>query len=122
MYSCTPKNDFSLAKEFQKHMSKDPHKHGVIGQGTYRKISTKRKWINREYHVQDNSYVAHKDVKMYSDTNQFQALPFCGSHPKPHGARVLSKHYNLRFYPKQGRGICAIFRIPCASVGFTSIL
>ena len=122
MYSCTPKNDFSLAKEFQKHMSKEHHKHGVIGQGKYRKISTKRKWINREYHVQDNSDVAHKNVKMCCDIQKFQALPFFGSHPKPHRARGLSKHYNLHFYPKQGRGICAIFRIPCASVGCTSIL
>ena len=40
MHSCTPKNDVSLAKEFQKHLSKDYHKYGVIGQVKYRKIST----------------------------------------------------------------------------------
>ena len=28
--SCTQKNDVSLAKEFQEHLSKDDHKHGVI--------------------------------------------------------------------------------------------
>ena len=34
----------------------------------------------------------------------------------------MSKYYHLRFYPKLGHGICAIFRIPCAYVGCTSIL
>ena len=43
MNSCTPKNDFSMAKEFQKHLSKKNCKHGVIDQGKYGKISSKRK-------------------------------------------------------------------------------
>ena len=30
MHSCEPKKDVSLAKEFQKHLSKDDHKHRVI--------------------------------------------------------------------------------------------
>ena len=34
---------------------------------------------------------------MYCDTNQLPTLPFFGSHTKPHGARGLGKHYNLRF-------------------------
>ena len=37
MHYCTQKNDFSLAKEFQEHLSKDGRKHGVIEQGKYRK-------------------------------------------------------------------------------------
>ena len=36
MHYCTPKKDVSLAKEFQKHLYKDDHKHGVIDQGKYR--------------------------------------------------------------------------------------
>ena len=60
---------------------------------------SKRKWIDREYHVQDNADVTNKDVKIYCDTNQFPALTFFGSHPKPHGARGLSKNYHLRFDP-----------------------
>ena len=32
MNSCTPKNDFSMDKQFQKHLSKDDHKRGVIYQ------------------------------------------------------------------------------------------
>ena len=59
---------------------------------------------------------------MYCDTNQLPTLPFCGSHPKPHGAMRLGKHYHLRFDPNVGHGICAIFRIPCAFVEFTSML
>ena len=59
---------------------------------------------------------------MYSDTNQFPALPFCGPHPKPRGARGLSKHYNLRFDPELGHGICEIRRIPCACFACTSML
>ena len=86
------------------------------------KRASKIKWTDREYHVQDNDDVAHKEVKMYCDTNRFPALPFGGSHPKPHGARGLSKHHHLRFYPKLGPGICEILHIPCACVGCTSIL
>ena len=33
MHSCTPKNDASLAKQFQKHMSKNHRKNGFIYQG-----------------------------------------------------------------------------------------
>ena len=86
MHSCTPKKDVSLAKKIKKDLSKDGRKHGVIDQVKYRKNST-RKWIDREYYVQDNSDVSHKGVTTYCDTNQFPTLMFCGSHPKPHGAR-----------------------------------
>ena len=80
----------------QKHLSKDNSKHVVIDQGKYRKRSSKIKCTDIEYHVQDNSDVAHKDVKMHFDTNQSPALPFFGPHTKPHGRRGLSKHYHLR--------------------------
>ena len=59
---------------------------------------------------------------MYCDTNQFPKLTFCGSNPKPHIARGLSKHYHLRFDPKLGHGICEIFRILCACIACTPIL
>ena len=118
----TKNNDVILAKEFQNHLSKEHWKHGVIDDVKYRKISSKRKGIDREYHVQDNADVVHKYVKMYCDTNQLPELPFCGSHPKPHGARGLIKHYHLRFDPKLGHGICEICRITCACVVFTSML
>ena len=105
-----------------KNMSKYHWKHGVVNQVKYRKRASKRKWTDREYHVQDNSDVAHKYVKMYCDTNQLPELPFCGSLPKPHGSRGLSKHDHLRFHPKLGHGICAILRIPCACVVCTPII
>ena len=97
-------------------------KHGDINQGKDKKISRKRKWTDMEYHVKDNADVAQKDVKIYCDTNQFPKLPFCGSHPKPHGARGLVKHYHLRFDPNLGNGICEILRITCACVACTLML
>ena len=83
MHSCKQKNYVSLAKQLQNNTSKEHCKHGVIDQGKYRKISSKIKWTDREYHVKENADVARKDVKIYCDTNQFPILPFCGSHPKP---------------------------------------
>ena len=53
-------------------MSKEHHIHGVIDQGKYTKIASKIKFTDREYHVKDNSDVAHKYVKMYCYTNKFQ--------------------------------------------------
>ena len=46
----------------------DNLKHGVIDQVKYRERSSKIKWTYVDYHVQDNSYDAHKDVKIYCDT------------------------------------------------------
>ena len=111
-----------MAKELQKHMSKEHRKHGVIDQGKYRKRVSKIKWIYIQYHVQDNADVEHKDVKIYCDTNQFSELPLCGPHPKPHRARGLSKNYHLHFDPKLDHGIYTIFRITCACVACISML
>ena len=96
----------SIWRKIPKNMSVEYYNHGVTYQGKYRKRVSKIKWTFREYHVQDNSDVSHKDVKMYCGTNQFPELPFCGPHTKPHGARGLSKHYHLRFDTKLGHGIC----------------
>ena len=82
----------------------------------------KRKWTDRQYHVQDNADVAHQYVRMYCNTNQFPELSFCGPRSKPHGARGLSKHYHLRFDPKLCMGTCAIHRIPFDYVVCTSML
>ena len=81
-----------------------------------------RKWTDRQYHVKDNDDVELKYVKMYCKTNQFTELSFYGTHSKPHGARGLSKHYNLRFDTKIGMGVREIIRIPCACVACTSML
>ena len=81
-----------------------------------------RKWTDRQYHVQDNADVAQQHVIMYGKTNQLPALPLCGPHSKPHGARGLSKHYHFRFDPKLGMGVFAIFRLTFACVACTSML
>ena len=78
-----------------------------------------RKCTERKSHIQDNVLVELKDVKMYCKTNQFPALPLCGTHSKPRGARGMGKHYHLRFYPKLVMGECAIIRIPCACAACT---
>ena len=49
-------------------------------------------------------------MKIYHDTNQLPALPFCSSHPKPHGARGLSNNHHLRFDQKLGHGIYMQFK------------
>ena len=82
----------------------------------------KRKWTDIQYHVQDNADVSHQDVKVYCNKNQFPEWPLCGPHYKPHGARGLSENYNLRFDPKLGNSVCAIFRIICACVACTSMM
>ena len=122
MHTGNQKYFVSLAKEFQHYLKKEHRKTGVIDQGKYKKRFMKRKWTDRQYHVQDNSGVAHQDVRMYCNTNQFPSLSFCGPHSKTHGVRGFSKHYHLRFDPKLGSGICAIFRIPCACVACTSMI
>ena len=81
-----------------------------------------RKWTEIKYHVQDNSEVELKDVKMYFNTNKLPALPFCGPHSKPHCARGLSTHYHFRFDQKLGNGLCAVLRIPCDCVACTAML
>ena len=92
MHSCTQKHGVSLAKQLQKSLSMEYRKHGFIGQVKYRKIDSKIKCTDREYHAQDNSDVAQKDVKNYCDSNQFPGSPFCGPHPKSHRSRGLIKH------------------------------
>ena len=61
MNSCTNKNDISMDKQFQKHLSKQYFKLGVSDQGKYRKRASKRKCTDREYHVQDNADDSHKN-------------------------------------------------------------
>ena len=94
------KYDVSLAKEFQHHLTKEHRKNGVIYQGKDRKRFMERNRTESQYHVQDNADAAHKYVRMYCNKNQLPALPFWGTHTKPHGARGSSKNYHFRFDPK----------------------
>ena len=81
-----------------------------------------RKWIYKQYHVQDNADVAHKYVRMYCNKNKCPKLKFCGTHSKTNGPRGMSKYYHLRFDPKLGNGVCEILRTPCACAACTSML
>ena len=112
----------SLANEFQKHLSTAAQKHGVIYQGKYKKRPSKKNCTEREYHVKNDASVAHKDMKIFCNTNQFTSFPFCGPHTKPHDVRGLSKNRHMRFDTKLGHGICAIYHIPCACATYTSML
>ena len=60
IHSITQNNDVSLAKELQKHLSKEHQKHGVVDRVKYRKRSNEIKWTDREYDVQDNADASHK--------------------------------------------------------------
>ena len=45
--------------------------HGLLDNGKDRKRASKRKWNDRDYHIQDRKYVSHIWVKMSCATNQF---------------------------------------------------
>ena len=122
MHTGNQNYDVSLAKEFQHYLTKEHRKDGVFDQAKNNKEFVEIKCTDRQYHVQDNNDVEHKDVRMYYNTNQLLALPFCGTHSKPHDARGVSNRYHLRFDPKLGNGVCAILRITCACVSCTSML
>ena len=59
MHTGNKKDDVSLANEFQHYLTKCQRKNGVVDQGKYKKIFMERKWIERQYHVQDNADVSH---------------------------------------------------------------
>ena len=104
----TVNTDISLSGLFQKHLSDLTHKYGVMDQGKDIKHSSKLKWGERDYHVQDSKDVSYTSFKISCETTQFPVFSFCGSYPKPHGVIGLSKHYNLRLDPKFGHGKCEI--------------
>ena len=94
----------------------------MIDQGKDRKQSSKNKWTECEYHVQDRKYLQQKPVKMSCASTQFQVFSFCGPHEKHHGVIRSSKDYHLRLEPKLGNGKCAIRRITCACIACTNML
>ena len=109
-------------RNFNNIWKKSVFQNGFIDQGKYKKIFMEIKCTDRQYHVQDNADFAHKYVRIYCNTNQLPALPFCGPHSKPHGKRGLSKHYHFRFDTKLGNDVCEILHITCACVACTSMI
>ena len=68
LHTLTQNTDVSFAMEFQDHSSNESIKHGIIDHGkTYKHLS--KKWTKREYYVQHNKDIEHKDVKTYCVTN-----------------------------------------------------
>ena len=55
----TANTDISLEREFQKHISDPTQAHGLLDHGKDRKRASKKKWTEREYHLQDRKYVPH---------------------------------------------------------------
>ena len=76
IHTGTEKKDVSLAREFKNHLEGEHCKNGVIDQGESRKRYMNRKWTEREYHVQDNADVEHKDVKCTVTQINSQHYPF----------------------------------------------
>ena len=52
----------------------------MIDKGKYRKLASKHKWKEQEYHIQENDDVMQKGVKIFCDTTQLPSLLFCGPH------------------------------------------
>ena len=57
VHTVTQKDDVSLSKEFQQHLTKKYRKDGVIDQGKYKKIFVERKLTDKQYHIHDNAAV-----------------------------------------------------------------
>ena len=83
---------------------------------------SRKKWKNREYHVQNDEDVDNKYVKMYCTTTQFPELPFCVPNKKPHSVRRLGKHHHMRFDTKLDYRKCAICCITGVYTKLTSRL
>ena len=111
MQTTTKKEDLSIAKYFQKHLSNTKWKNVVIDQGKYKGLASRQKCNDREYHVQYNSDVDHRCVKMIFNSTQFLILPLCGPHTKNHGMQGLRNNYHLSLYPKLVQGICEVQHI-----------
>ena len=52
IHTSTSRTDTSLARELQKHLSNPTRSHDLLDHGKDRKRASKRKWNDREYHVQ----------------------------------------------------------------------
>ena len=73
MYTGNRNIDVSLAKESQKPDKRISSKMVSLIRSN-KKIFMKRKWIDRQYHVQYNANVAHTDLIMYCNKNKSPAL------------------------------------------------
>ena len=63
MHTVMRNKDTSPERAFQKHLSDPTHAHGLIDHGKYSKQASNNKWMDCEYHVQDNKDIQQKSVK-----------------------------------------------------------
>ena len=74
MHTSTSNKEISLARELQKNLSYPTRAHGLLYHVKVRKRSSKHKWIDREYHVQESKYMSQISVKMSYATTQLPEL------------------------------------------------
>ena len=58
MDTSNQEDDESLAKEFQHHLTKEHRKNSAFDQGKKNKRFMEIKWVDRQYHLQDNADVS----------------------------------------------------------------
>ena len=64
IHTSTVNTDIRLTREFQKHLSEPTRAHISLDHIKGRKRSSKQKWNESDYHVQDSKYVPHTSVKI----------------------------------------------------------
>ena len=69
MHTSTHNDNVSLAQLFQKHLSNSSHKRGILDNVRHKKHSSKQKWTNREYRMQNTEDVENQYVKIYCNKN-----------------------------------------------------
>ena len=99
MHTATKNTDVSLSLKFQKHLSNELRKHGILVHGKHKKTSSKQKWTNNYYYVQHHKYVKHHDVNIYCGSNYFPELQFLGPQNNLHNLCGLGKHSHTSFIP-----------------------
>ena len=71
MHTDNQNNDVSLAKEFQKYLTKSNANMVSLIKENPKKLLVTTKWTYRQFHFQDNADDEHQDVKIYCNTSQF---------------------------------------------------
>ena len=102
IHTSTNREEVSIARQCQEHLSETTRKNGVIDQGNYIKQESKHKWNYSKYCVKKTYDVTHRSVKMSCDTTQFPVFPFGGPHTKSHVMWGLINHYYLLLDAKIG--------------------
>ena len=76
MHASATNTYISLARGFQKHSPGKTRANGLLDHSKDIKRSSKRKWTNREYHLQYRKYVSQTSVQMSRATTQLPEFHF----------------------------------------------